>query len=351
MSFPRKLSVIDVGPIRSNQNASDALASMISLALTAEKAGYHRYWLAEHHNTSAIVASNTPLLTGVLGAHTKKIRIGGYVLLPHHTPYDIAEQFATLEALYPERIDACVGCTAGTDWLSASLLRGGRESYVNPGESYETAVKNLISLLDPKGAVLKTDQQNFPIISLPKAVSAPPVWVLGASRDSALMAGSLGLPYSFPYHVTDEGVSDALSSYRQHFQANTRLEKPNATISIMVVLGKTEEEATLLAKAHLYVLSAFRTGELVEQQRLAEDLKEFNFPNHYGEMIKKFKQTWFIGTPQKVATQIKELANKLEVEELLINPIAAAFQSDDIRKAPNREFTLNALAEELKIPK
>ena len=117
----------------------------------------------------------------------------------------------------------------------------------------------------------------------------------------------------------------------------------------MVIIGKTEEEAVLLAKAHLYVLSAFRFGELVEQQPLAEDLKKFEFPSHYTEMINKFKQIWLIGTPKKVASQIVEFANKLQVDELLINPIAASFKADDIRRAPNREFTLNSLAEELRI--
>ncbi len=351
--YPIQLSVLDVGSIRTHQTAPQAFEAMLALAQVAQAAGCTRYWVAEHHNAPSLVAYNTPLITSALAAATRTMKVGGYVLLPHYPPLLLAEQLSTLEALYPHRINACVGCTAGTDGVSAYLLRGGRPGAA-PGDAYAAEVRELLALLQPEGVQFQVkgpdgQAQPFSVKAMPGVASEPEVWVLGASIGSAQLAAQLGLPYSFPYHVTGDGVKEALKTYRKEFVPNEKHLQPKLNMSVIAIVAPTTEEAERLAKGKSIGLAAFRSGEVKSAQMLTEEVDDMPIPLKYAPMVTNFRKTWIVGTPPAAAAKIQALANDLQVEEILINPSATAYRSDDPNKSPTREYTVVSLAQALGI--
>jgi luciferase family oxidoreductase group 1 len=343
------LSVLDIGPIRSNQAAPDAFASMIELARSAEQSGYRRYWLAEHHNVAGVVAGHTSVFSAAVGAHTNHIRIGGVVLLPHYSPLLVAEQAAILEACYPGRVDIGVGRSTGADWITSAVLRGGGEPRADADAAHPQALSTLVTLLQPDGAHVQLDGSDYGIRSLPNASSAPPAWVLGTSTYSARLAAEQGLPYAFGYHITGEGVRKAICTYRSLFKPSRFLAEPKVLVSAIVVVGDSDEEAQRLAKPQLMQMAAFRSGDASALQPLVEAADARSLPEHHVGQVEMFKRTWVIGTPERAAEQLMQLATSLDIDEIMINPVAGAYASDDPRRAPNREYTLTSLARALGI--
>lgn len=344
---PLTLSVLDIGPVRSNQTAPEVFASMIELARHAEQLGYHRYWLAEHHNVAGVAASHTSVFSATVGARTNRIRIGGCVLLPHYSPMLVAEQAAILEACYPGRVDVGVGRSTGADWVSSFLLRGGRDPSAEAGASHPQALDTLVTLLQPQGAHVQLGDQEYRIQSMPGASSAPSPWVLGTSADSAKLAAEQGLPYAFGYHITGEGVKEAIDTYRSLFKSSPSLARPKVLVSVIVVVGPSDEEAQRLAKPQLLQMCAFRSGDPSRPQPLVEVAEALPFADHHASLVNMFKRTWIIGSPETAAEQVMQLATSLDVDEIMINPVAGAYASDDPRRAPNREYTLTSLARAL----
>ena len=346
---PLTLSVLDIGPVRSNQAAPDVFASMIELARHAEQLGYYRYWLAEHHNVAGVAASHTSVFSAAVGAHTNRIRIGGCVLLPHYSPLLVAEQAAILEACYPGRVDVGVGRSSGADGVTSHLLRGGREQGREAGASHPQALDTLVTLLQPHGAHVQLGDREFGIQSIPNASSAPPVWVLGTSAYSARLAAEQGLPYAFGYHISGEGVKEAIDTYRSLFKPSRFLAQPKVLVSAIVVVGPSDEEAQRLAKPQLLQMSAFRSGEPSSPQPLVETVDAIPFADRHTGLVEMFKRTWIIGSPETAAERVMQLAMSLDVDEIMINPVAGAYAHDDPRRAPNREYTPASLARVLGI--
>jgi luciferase family oxidoreductase group 1 len=341
-----KLSVLDVGIIRANQTARNAFSSMIALAQHAEKIGYHRYWLGEHHNVAGVVASQTAVFAAAVGAQTSRIRIGGCVLLPHYTPLLIAEQWSTLEACYQGRVDLGLGRSSGTDGLTSQLLRGGRKEGSASQDSAES-VQHLLAMLRPDGVRLQGNSPDYILRATSNSTSSPDVWMLSTSSPSAKQAAELGLPYAFGYHILGDGVKEAIELYRSKFKPSASCPKPKVLISAIVVVGDNAEEAERLAKPQLWGMCALRSGEPVTPILLVEQADTVIFPERYKSLVEMFKKTWIIGNPKQAADQLEKLVTLLGIDEIMINPVAGSYTADDPARAPNRERTLTLLAEQL----
>jgi luciferase family oxidoreductase group 1 len=230
-------SVLDLSPIVEGGTVAEALQRSLDLARHAERLGFRRYWLAEHHNMPGIASAATAVVIGHVAAGTKTIRVGsGGVMLPNHAPLVIAEQFGTLEALFPGRIDLGLGRAPGTDQFTARALRRGREN------SAETFPQDVIELQRYFGPVAPGQA----VRAVPGAGLNVPVWLLGSSLFSAQLAAKLGLPFAFAAHFAPELLHEALEIYRENFQPSPALEKPYAMACVAVFAGETDADARRL---------------------------------------------------------------------------------------------------------
>lgn len=231
-------SILDLSPIAEGGNAREALDQSRRLAQKAEELGYNRIWLAEHHGMPGIASAATAVVIGHIGAATKRIRIGsGGVMLPNHSPLIIAEQFGTLEALFPGRVDLGLGRAPGTDMRTARALRRNLDA---GAENFPNDVVELHHLLGHP----REDQA---ILAVPGMNAQVPIWLLGSSLYSAHLAAALGLPYAFASHFAPDMLHDAIAIYRERFQPSTALDKPYVMVGVMGVVAPTDEEA-----AHLF---------------------------------------------------------------------------------------------------
>src|SRR5689334_12508751 len=248
-----RLSVLDLVPVRSDQKTGDALAATRGLAQAADRAGYHRYWLAEHHNMPAVAATNPPMLIALVAAATSRIRVGsGGVMLPNHAPLVVAEQFALLEAAYPERIDLGIGRAPGTDPVTSYALRHGAGGVDDEAVSrFPEYVDNVIAMMSPGGVGLQIGGRMHALNATPSAVSRPPVWLLGSSDYSAQLAASRGLPYVFAHHFSGQGTAEALELYRSGFQPTEENPTPRTFLTVNAVVAESQEEADRLALPQL----------------------------------------------------------------------------------------------------
>ncbi|MGO4374800.1 LLM class flavin-dependent oxidoreductase, partial [Paenibacillus sp. MCAF20] len=213
------LSVLDVSPIIEGGTVANSLHNTLDLARHAEQWGYNRFWLAEHHNSPSIASSATSVVIGHVAAGTSTIRVGaGGIMLPNHAPLVIAEQFGTLEALFPGRIDLGLGRAPGTDQLTAAALRGGRRSN---GLDFPDQLEELRAFLEPGGSAV-----NRGVRAIPGEGQDIPIWLLGSSDFSANLAGQLGLPFAFAGHFSPGFTVPAMNLYRSSFQPSEVLEKP-----------------------------------------------------------------------------------------------------------------------------
>jgi len=230
-------SILDLSQIGEGYGVSEALANSARMAKVAEQAGYHRYWLAEHHGMPGIASAATAVVIGHVGAVTKTIRIGsGGVMLPNHSPLAVAEQFGTLEALFPGRVDLGIGRAPGTDMKTARALRRHSEAGV---DTFPDDIVELQALLDEP----REDQR---ILAVPGAGSHVPVWLLGSSLYSAQLAAHLGLPYAFASHFAPDYLMQALEIYRSYFRPSKVLDKPHVMVGVMGVAADTDAEADYL---------------------------------------------------------------------------------------------------------
>jgi luciferase family oxidoreductase group 1 len=230
-------SVLDLAPVKAGATVSDAFGEMVDLARHAEAWGYRRYWLAEHHNMTGIASAATSVLVGHVAGGTSTIRVGsGGVMLPNHSPLVIAEQFGTLEALYPGRIDLGIGRAPGTDQLTARALR---RKLSDTEDDFPRDVAELLHYFAPARA-------GQAVRAVPGAGLRVPVWLLGSSLYSAQLAALLGLPFAFASHFAPDHLAHALEIYRQEFRPSEYLEEPYAMAGVNVFAADTDEEARRL---------------------------------------------------------------------------------------------------------
>ncbi|MFC5650070.1 LLM class flavin-dependent oxidoreductase [Paenibacillus solisilvae] len=233
------ISVLDLAPVNVGTTPADSFPKTLDLARHAEKLGYNRYWLAEHHNMSGIASSATSVVIGYVAAGTKKIRVGsGGIMLPNHAPIVIAEQFGTLESMYPGRIDLGLGRAPGSDQLAAQALRRGLSSH---GQDFPQLLKEL------RGFFSSTPESARSVRAVPGEGLNVPIWLLGSSGFSAQLAGSLGLPFAFASHFAPDYLLPALQIYYSNFQPSEVLDKPYVMVGVNVVAADTNAEAERLS--------------------------------------------------------------------------------------------------------
>jgi luciferase family oxidoreductase group 1 len=246
----RHFSLLDLAPIPEGGTAADALSNTVDLARAAERAGYHRYWLAEHHNMPGIASAATPVVIGHVAGATETIRVGaGGIMLPNHAPLVVAEQFGTLATLYPGRIDLGLGRAPGTDGATAQALR----RHMAPEDAFPRDVQELIGYFGdaPEGAAVR---------AIPGTGTHVPVWILGSSLYGAQLAAWLGLPYAFASHFAPDMLEQALEIYRSTFRPSARLDRPHVMIAAGVCAAPTDEEADFLRSSQILAFARLRSG-------------------------------------------------------------------------------------------
>jgi luciferase family oxidoreductase group 1 len=342
-----KLSVLDLVPVRTDQNSSEAIAASIGLAQAADRLGYTRYWVAEHHNMASVASTNPPVIIAILASRTERIRVGsGGVMLPNHAPLVVAEQFAALEAVAPGRIDLALGRAPGSDpVVTAVLNRSGATSDVN---AFPNSVGDIIALLSPEGATVRlTSGQEYGLKATPRATSVPDVWLLGSSDYSAQLAASMGLPYVFAHHFSGEGTERALDLYRSQFRPSEFLEAPRTFLTANVVAADTADEAALLALPQMQQMARLRTNDplgalLTVEEALAADVTDLQ-----KEFVERMRGTWIIDDGAGAAARLRQLGERFGVDEVMVSPGASARQGTAPDAAPARIRTLELLAEHL----
>ncbi|GAA0686769.1 luciferase family oxidoreductase group 1 [Dyella sp. SG562] len=229
-------SVLDLAPVTQGSTPAQAFANSLDLARLAERLGYRRYWLAEHHNMPGIASAATSVLIGHIAGGTSSIRVGaGGIMLPNHAPLQVAEQFGTLASLYPGRIDLGLGRAPGTDQPTARALR----RYYESADAFPEDVQELLRYFQPA-------QAGQPVRAVPGAGIDVPVWILGSSLFGARLAAALGLPYAFASHFAPDAMDEALALYRRDFRPSEHLARPHAMLGINVIAAESDAQARKL---------------------------------------------------------------------------------------------------------
>jgi luciferase family oxidoreductase group 1 len=324
------LSILDLAPIAPGQSARESLAASVELARAAERSGYQRVWYAEHHNMPTIASSATSLIIGHVAEHTDTIRLGaGGIMLPNHSPLIIAEQFGTLESLFPGRIDLGLGRAAGTDRETIQAIRRG-------ATTVETFSEDVLEL---QGYLY--GQSRVPgVQAVPRADSRVPLYLLGSSHFGAQLAARLGLPYAFASHFAPAALHDALGAYRAQFQPSSQLAKPYTIASVNVFTAEHREAAVVqheTAYRNLAVALMSR-GQVGKEYSEAEIDAFVATPD--GSLLAGMARYTASGTPNEVGAFLEEFVASTAVDEL-ITVHQAVEAHDRIRSV---ELTAKALA-------
>jgi luciferase family oxidoreductase group 1 len=304
------LSILDVAPVAAGSSPAQALRNTLELVRRAEDWGYRRYWVAEHHNTPALAACSPPVLVAWLAGVTSSMRIGsGGVMLPNHSPLVVAEQFGTLEALHPGRIDLGIGRAPATDPVTAKALR--RRDSSSPGDGYPDQIRELIAYF-ADGA-----DAAGPVSAVPAPGNRPPVWLLGASEDSARLAGSLGLPYSFAHHLGADQVVAAVRAYRAAFHPSAQLDRPVVMVAASVVCADTDERAQWHAASGDLLFLRARAGN-AGRFPSPQEAAEYPYTSNERQTIAQRMVKRIVGAPKTVREGVEKLLADTEADELMI---------------------------------
>ncbi|MDA8586082.1 LLM class flavin-dependent oxidoreductase [Rhodobacteraceae bacterium] len=300
-------SLLDLAPIPEGGTAADALGNTIDLARLAEDSGYHRYWLAEHHNMPGIASAATAVVIGAVASATKTIRVGaGGVMLPNHAPLVIAEQFGTLATLHPGRIDLGLGRAPGTDGATAQALR----RHMDANDNFPQDVMELLDYFGdaPDGARIR---------AIPGEGTHVPVWLLGSSLFGAQLAAHLGLPYAFASHFAPAMLEDAIATYRSTFRPSQWLSKPYFMLAAGVCAAATDEEARYLRSSQMLAFARLRTGRPGKLPHPVEDLSaEIAAP--VLAQVEQALSCSATGGPEMVRRELVALVERYKPEELMV---------------------------------
>lgn len=299
-------SVLDLAPVPQGTSVAQALANSLDLARHAEALGFHRYWLAEHHNMPGIASAATAVVIGHVASGTKTIRVGsGGVMLPNHAPLMVAEQFGTLAALYPGRIDLGLGRAPGTDQATMRALR----RYAGAVDSFAQDVVELQQWFKPA-----TPEQS--VRAVPGEGQDVPIWILGSSTWGAQLAAALGLPYAFAAHFAPDSLLDALLLYRRHFKPSEALARPYAMVCIGLCAADTDREATRLATSTQQQFLALRRGRPGLLPPPVGDIREHASAAELAGLDHTFQYS-AIGSPETVKRKIDQVLALTEADELM----------------------------------
>ena len=301
------LSVLDLSPIIEGHDAAHALRNTLDLARHAEQWGYRRYWLAEHHNMPGIASAATAIVIGHVANGTRTIRVGaGGIMLPNHSPLAIAEQFGTLESLYPGRIDLGLGRAPGSDGLTARALR--RSSLADAADAFPQDVIELIAYFRGHGG---------PVQAVPGAGLQVPIWILGSSLFGAQLAAALGLPYSFASHFAPGQMIQAIEVYREQFEPSEQLDRPYVMLGFNVFAADTDEEARLLFTSLQQAFVNLRRGMPGRLPPPGADFDEQLSPAERA-MIAQALSSSAVGSPETVRRGLEAFIARTGADELIV---------------------------------
>ncbi|MCF3638414.1 LLM class flavin-dependent oxidoreductase [Rhizobium sp. TRM95111] len=302
-------SILDLSPVIEGGTVAQSLANSRRLAQEAEAHGYERFWLAEHHGMRGIASAATSLVIQHVASGTRSIRVGsGGIMLPNHSPLVIAEQFGTLEALFPGRIDLGLGRAPGTDMATARALRRNMEA---AADNFPQDVVELIGLMAP----LKPDQR---IVAVPGAGSEVPVWLLGSSHYSAHLAAMLGLPFAFASHFAPDMLLSALEIYRERFEPSQHLDRPHVMVGVMGAAAETDAEADHLFTSMQQSFVRLRRGTPDAFPPPLASMDGF-WSEQERIMVGHTLQYAVVGGPDKVRRRIAEFLSLTKADELIVS--------------------------------
>ena len=300
-------SILDLAPVCTGKTPSDTFKNSADLAGHAERLGYKRYWLAEHHNMPGIASSATSVLIGFIASQTQSIRVGaGGIMLPNHSPLVIAEQFGTLASLYPNRIDLALGRAPGSDMRTARALR--RD--ISAAETFPQDVQELQALL---GDEMPTNG----IRAVPGYGTKVPLWILGSSLYGAQLAAVLGLPYGFASHFAPDAIAQAVQVYRENFQASEQLQRPYLMLGVNIIAAESESAATrLYTSLQQQFINLFR-GAPGQLQAPIDRIEDYCAPAEKAGIDRALKYT-FVGTASSVKYSLGDFVESFKPDELMI---------------------------------
>jgi luciferase family oxidoreductase group 1 len=302
------VSVLDTSPIVQGSTPRQALHNTVDLAILADTLGYHRYWVPEHHGMRGVASSAPAVLVGHLANATRQLRVGaGGVLLPNHAPIVVAEQFGTLAALHPGRIDLGLGRAPGGSRLAADAVRPEKE---RDAKTFRQQIEELQAFFDP------------PEDARPKAIpvlggNVPPIWLLGSSTTSAELAGELGLSYAFAHHLNPDMAVDATRTYRERFRASDHTATPKTLVSVSVIAAEDDERAEWLAgSTRLKVLSRIRGNRI--QLPSPEDAAAYPYTDDDRAEIATRSGRVLVGSPETVTKHLQRVLDDTGTDELMV---------------------------------
>ncbi|HJU71662.1 MAG TPA: LLM class flavin-dependent oxidoreductase [Paucimonas sp.] len=300
-------SVLDLSPITEGSNASQSFRNTLDLAQHAERWGFRRFWLAEHHGMPGIASAATAVLIGYVAAGTTSIRVGaGGIMLPNHSPLVIAEQFGTLESLYPGRIDLGLGRAPGSDPVTARALR---RNLIVDADAFPQDVMELMDYFLPR--------QTRPVLAVPGAGLDIPLWILGSSLFGAQLAATLGLPYAFASHFAPGQMMQAITVYRETFRPSAHLDKPYVMLGFNVFAADTEEEARFHATSMQQAFVNLRSGRPARLPPPMHDYWDRIGPAEHA-LLEQVLSCSTVGTHETVARELKAFIARTDADELMI---------------------------------
>lgn len=300
-------SLLDLSPVAEGSTTRDALLNTVELGKLAEAKGYHRYWLAEHHNMPGIASAATALVIAQVAAATSTMRVGaGGIMLPNHSPLMVAEQFGTLEALYPGRIDLGLGRAPGTDMATARALR----RHLVQEDNFPQDVVDLLTYFSEM-------PETAPVRAIPGIGSHVPVWILGSSLYGAQLAAYLGLPYAFASHFAPALLEQALETYRHDFRPSAYLERPYAMFGAGVCVAETDAEAQYLRSSQVLTFARLRSGNPGKLPAPVEDILQHVTPQMVAHAEEALSCS-AVGSPETVHRQLSALIQRYQPDEIMV---------------------------------
>jgi len=306
------LSVLDLSPVSAGSGSSRALRNTLELARLADRLGYARYWLAEHHNLPSVASPAPEVMIGHVANATARIRVGaGGIMLPNHAPLKVVETFRLLEALHPGRIDLGIGRAPGTDPVTAAALRRGR------GAEADDFPELFGELLAFAGEGFPEGHPFASVKAVPEDAELPPIWLLGSSGYSAKAAGEMGLGYAFASHFSPVDPAPPMLAYREHFRPSERFPEPHAILAASVVCAETRERAEELASSMGLAWVRMRTGK---PGPLPSPEEALSYPYSPAErrLLESYRSMQVVGDPASVRKRLAEMAERTAAEEVMV---------------------------------
>jgi luciferase family oxidoreductase group 1 len=323
-----RLSVLDQSPIRKDGNAADAVAETIALARACDRLGYHRYWLAEHHNSNSFAGSCPEILIGRVASETRDIRVGsGGVMLTHYSPLKVAEQFRMLEVLNPGRIDLGLGRAPGSDQMTARALQAGPQGW--DIDAFPSQVHLLHQFLDDAAgrAPMPADHPYRHIHAMPRAPSSgPELWMLGSGIHSAVYAGEFGLPFSHAYFISPEGSLEAVAAYRERFKPSAACPRPLVSLGVAALAAESDEDAERLSWSRNLWVVRLLTGRPIPFPA-PDEARDYPYTDQELALLRSVQRRSIVGTAEQVRAGLLALADAHGAEELVVVTITYDYAS------------------------